>query len=56
MWSSVAVYAPLSLLTIVLPFPWRYRIIRQWARWQMFMLEKLCGLHFRVEGAERRRT
>lgn len=50
MWSSVAVYAPLSLLTIVLPFSWRYRIIRQWARWQMFMLIKLCALGFRVEG------
>jgi 1-acyl-sn-glycerol-3-phosphate acyltransferase len=52
MWGSVAVYAPLSLLTIVLPFSWRYRIIRQWARWQMFMLIKLCGLHYRVEGRE----
>ncbi|MDO8704719.1 MAG: lysophospholipid acyltransferase family protein [Sulfuricaulis sp.] len=52
MWSSVAIYAPLSLLTIVLPFSWRYRIIRQWARWQMIMLIKLCGLGFRVEGRE----
>ena len=51
MWGSVAVYAPLSLLTIVLPFSWRYRIIRQWARWQMFMLVKLCRLHYRVEGS-----
>lgn len=50
MWLSVTVYAPLSLLTIVLPFPWRYRLISRWARWQLSMLKHLCGLDYRVEG------
>jgi 1-acyl-sn-glycerol-3-phosphate acyltransferase len=49
---SVAIYAPLMLPTAVLPFPVRYRIIRQWARWQVFMLKHLCRLGYRVEGAE----
>ena len=52
MWLSVTVYAPLSLLTVVLPFPRRYRLISQWARWQVFMLKHLCGLGYRVEGRE----
>ena len=52
MWLSATVYAPLSLLTIVLPFPWRYRLISRWARWQLFMLKHLCGLDYRVEGRE----
>ena len=52
MWLSVTVYAPLSLLTVVLPFPRRYRLISRWARWQMFLLKHICGLDYRVEGAE----
>lgn len=47
---SAAIYSPLMLLTVVLPFHPRYRIIRQWARFQMFLLKILCGLDYRVEG------
>ncbi|MEK7717329.1 MAG: 1-acyl-sn-glycerol-3-phosphate acyltransferase, partial [Pseudomonadota bacterium] len=52
MWLSATVYAPLSLLTAVLPFPRRYRLISRWARWQMFLLKHICGLDYRVEGRE----
>lgn len=47
---SVAIYAPLMLPTAVLPFPTRYRFIRQWARLQAFLLKVICGLDYRVEG------
>jgi 1-acyl-sn-glycerol-3-phosphate acyltransferase len=52
MWLSVVIYAPLMLPTVVLPFPVRYRLIRQWARFQIFLLKTLCGLDYRVEGRE----
>ncbi len=52
MWLTVTVYAPLSLLTCVLSFPWRYRLISRWARWQMFLLKHICGLDYRVDGLE----
>jgi 1-acyl-sn-glycerol-3-phosphate acyltransferase len=52
LWGSVIIYAPLSLLTAVLHFPVRYRIIRQWARWQVVLLKVLCRLDYRVEGRE----
>lgn len=52
MWLSVLIYAPLMLPTALLPFPTRYRIIRQWARLQAFLLKILCGLDYRVEGRE----
>jgi len=52
MWLSVTLYAPLSLLTVVLPFPRRYRLISAWARGQIFMLKHICGLDFQVEGRE----
>jgi 1-acyl-sn-glycerol-3-phosphate acyltransferase len=49
---SVTVYAPLTLLTVVLPYPARYRLIIQWARMQSYLLKKLCRLDYRVEGRE----
>lgn len=49
---SVTIYAPLMLLTAVLPYRLRYRIITQWARLQGFLLKKLCRLDYRVEGRE----
>jgi 1-acyl-sn-glycerol-3-phosphate acyltransferase len=49
---SVVIYAPLMLPTALLPFPLRYRIISQWARFQVFLLKILCGLDYRVEGLE----
>lgn len=52
LWGSVIIYAPLSLLTVVLPFTVRYRIIRQWARWQVVLLKVLCRLDYRVQGRE----
>jgi 1-acyl-sn-glycerol-3-phosphate acyltransferase len=52
MWLSVLIYAPLMLPTALLPFPTRYRIIRQWARFQVFLLKAMCGLDYRVDGRE----
>ncbi len=49
---SAAVYAPLMLPTVVLPFATRYRLISAWARFQLIMLKHLCGLDYRVEGRE----
>ncbi len=47
---SVAIYAPLMLPTAFLPFPTRYRLIRQWARLQALLLKIICQLDYRVEG------
>jgi 1-acyl-sn-glycerol-3-phosphate acyltransferase len=52
MWLSVLVYAPLTLFTFPFPFAWRYRFISQWARFQVWLLEVLCGLDYCVEGLE----
>ncbi|HEX6992570.1 MAG TPA: lysophospholipid acyltransferase family protein [Gammaproteobacteria bacterium] len=49
---SVPIYAPIVLLTA--PFPRRvaYRAVLYWVDAQLFMLEKLCGLRYEVEGTE----
>jgi len=49
---SAAVYAPLMLLTVVLPFAIRYRLISAWAQFQLIVLKHLCRLDYRVEGRE----
>lgn len=52
MFSSVLIYAPLSLLTYPFPPVTRYRFISQWSRFHMWLLARLCGLEYRVEGRE----
>ena len=49
---SVPLYAPVVLLTA--PFPRRvtYRFVLGWIDAQLFMLEKLCGLRYEIEGLE----
>lgn len=46
---------PFSLIAL-LTFPFkpmrRYRIISQWARLMLFLLKSVCGIRYRVRGAE----
>ncbi len=52
MWTAVAIYAPLSLLTAPLPYPWRYRFIIQWTRFHIWLARWLLGITYQVEGLE----
>jgi 1-acyl-sn-glycerol-3-phosphate acyltransferase len=52
MFTTVALYAPLAILTYPLPPLARYAFIRQWAHFMIWLLAHLCGLRFRVEGRE----
>lgn len=49
---STVVVAPLSLLTFPLPFVMRYRCIGLWTHFNLWWLERCCGLHYQVEGTE----
>ena len=49
---STALVAPLSLLTFPLPFVVRYRFIGLWTHFNLWWLERCCGLHYQVEGTE----
>lgn len=49
---STLVFAPLSVLSGVLPFRFRYRFIMQWSHFNLWCAEKICGLHYTVEGRE----
>ncbi len=51
MWASTLVMGPISLMTFPFPFEFRYRVISQWARFNLWWLKVSCGLSFSVEGA-----
>lgn len=50
--SSAILFAPIALLTYPFPFATRYRIISQWARFNLWSLGLICKLYFEVEGRE----
>jgi len=45
-------YSIVALCTFPLPALERYRIIRGWARIMLLLVERLCGIRYRVLGAE----
>jgi 1-acyl-sn-glycerol-3-phosphate acyltransferase len=47
------VFAALALLCFPLPAAARYRVITTWSRWMVAGAETLCGIRYRVLGAER---
>jgi len=49
---STLVFAPLSVLTFPFPFEMRYSFITQWARFNLWWLEKTCRLSYKVSGQE----
>ena len=46
------VFAVIALLTFRLPALTRYRIITFWTRWVMWASRVICGIRYRVVGAE----
>jgi len=52
MWLSLLVIAPLGMLSWPLPFESRFRIISQWARFNVWWLEVCCGVHYQISGRE----
>lgn len=50
--ASTVVFAPFSVLTGLLPYRMRYRFIMQWNRFNLWCVEKVCGLRYEVTGRE----
>jgi len=49
---STIFFAITCLVTIVLPYHYRYAYISQWRYFNLWLLEKICGIHYEVEGQE----
>lgn len=49
---STVIFAILSMFTIVLPLANRYAFISKWCRYNLWMVEKVCKINFKIEGRE----
>ncbi len=49
---TTILFALLAILSLPFPFPWRYAVISQWARLNLWALKLVCGLSYTVEGKE----
>ncbi len=49
---STLIFAPFSVLTGLLPYHMRYRFITQWNCFNLWCVEKVCGLRYEVQGRE----
>lgn len=53
MMASACLFGGFMALCFWLPYRRQFEIARTWARWLLWMLERLCGLKYSVEGRER---
>ena len=49
---TIILFSLLAVLVWPLPFKWRYKVISQWAVLNLWLLEKICGIRYEVEGKE----
>jgi 1-acyl-sn-glycerol-3-phosphate acyltransferase len=45
-------FSCLGVLLWPLPFKWRYAVVSQWAKTNIWLLEKICDVRLEVEGSE----
>jgi 1-acyl-sn-glycerol-3-phosphate acyltransferase len=49
---TAVLFSCLGVLLWPLPFKWRYAVISQWAKTNIWLLAKICDVHLEVEGRE----
>ena len=49
---STLVFTPLALAAMILPYRFRWRVVTQWSRFNVYWLSVTCGVRTEVEGLE----
>lgn len=49
---TAIIFSLLGVLLWPLPFKWRYKAVSRWAVLNLWLLEKICGVRYEVEGRE----
>lgn len=49
---TAVLFSLLGVLLWPLPFKWRYAVVSQWAKTNIWLLEKICDVRLEVEGRE----
>ncbi len=49
---TAIIFSLIGILILPLSFKWRYKIVSQWAISNLWLLEKICGIRYEVEGRD----
>ncbi|MDC9725682.1 MAG: lysophospholipid acyltransferase family protein [Gammaproteobacteria bacterium] len=49
---TTVLFSLLGVLLWPIPFKWRYKVVSKWARLNLWLLEKICGIRYQIEGLE----
>lgn len=49
---TAVLFSCIGVLLWPLPFKWRYAVVSQWAKSNLWMLAKICDVHLEVQGKE----
>ena len=49
---TTVIFSLLGVLLWPLPFEWRYKVVSKWARLNLWLLEIICGVSYKIEGLE----
>ena len=49
---TAVIFSLLGVLLWPLPFTWRYAVVSQWAKSNIWLLDKICHVKLQVEGRE----
>ena len=49
---STLVFTPIALASTLLPYRFRWRLVTQWSRFNLYWLSATCGIRCEVEGLE----
>lgn len=49
---TAVLFSCIGVLLWPLPFKWRYAVVSQWAKSNIWLLAKICDVHLEVEGKE----
>lgn len=49
---TAIIFSLLGVLLWPLPYQWRYKVVSRWAVLNLWLLDKICGVRYEVEGRE----
>jgi len=49
---TTIIFSLLGVLLWPMPFKWRYKTVSKWAHLNLWLLEKICGVTYKVEGLD----
>jgi len=49
---TTIIFSLMGVLLWPLPYKWRYKVVSQWAKLNLWLLKVICGVEYQIEGKE----